>query len=169
MDYLAEFLTSAPQPVVYGTVGAIIGASLAALGYAIEKAGFKLGRYAVIFAFALTKPAVEQVLMPAAQPSIDCMVAEKAAANTPSVRMDEITKFEAMKVDCVSKTIAYGMQVVAPSSSVDEGVWSGVAIDMNSRQCDDPSWRPFVDRGWRISNVYTFTDGSTHELVASCA
>ena len=83
-------------------------------------------------------------------------------------RLDEYTVFQRMESDCSTRTVTYRMSAEMPETVVDPAGWQSIFEDFNIAQCSSKTWRPLIDRGWTIQNVYTFTDGGTRTMVVTC-
>jgi hypothetical protein len=166
---MLEWLAGLPSWALYGIMGGIIGALFAAVGYGLEKLGLKGARFLVILGFAATGPLTDRLVLPALAPAQHCLAAREAADQTvKGQRLDEITIFAAMHVDCSSRTVTYDMSVEAASTAIDAVGWESLATEFSQFQCSNAFWRQFIDIGWTISNNYMLTDGLSKTVTARC-
>lgn len=102
----------------------------------------------------------------------NCEAIENGAAETTrsqgGTNLDEVTTFERMQANCNDRTVSYFLTAAVDESSVDGTAWDAIFQDFNQRQCANPQWRPLIDAGWQVQNVYTFADGGTRSMVAAC-
>lgn len=167
---MATLLAGLPTWAVYAAVGAVLGGLFAGIGYFIERAGFRPGRYAVIIGIAITAPVTERLVLPSLQPILQCGYAEQAQRRTPiGVELDAYTTFTAMRVDCANRAVVYDMAVALASTELaDPAAWEIVEEDFRQGQCTNTFWRAYINDGWTIQNQYTLTDGMQRTVEARC-
>lgn len=165
-----EVLAGLPNWAIYAIIGGVIGAGLAGLGALLQRAGMAAARFLPVLTLAVTVPIGDRLVQPLLEPYRFCSIAQEAAHNTPlGTRLDAVTVFSEMHVDCAAKSVVYDMQIAAASTDLtDQAAWSQVSAEFTTFQCEHPAWRRFLDAGWSISNDYMFTDGLRKRLYAVC-
>lgn len=101
-----QIFASLPDYWIYGIVGAILGASLAALGWLLERRGLKQGRYTVLLAFVITQPLVKNYILPSLdEPRIVAFLSQ----GLPK-RVDDYTIWERVTLSDGHLTYHYRLQ-----------------------------------------------------------
>jgi hypothetical protein len=173
-----DFLASLPTWAIMGIVGAFAGLIGGLIAWSLQgrfKDGSRMPQLITFAAIGLGVALGTTVIVPAIADSAaaQCREAEAGAAQVnrdmAGDRIDDVTTIGQLTVDCDTKTIVYAMNVSINAAGVTEAGMEAVRQNFNSVQCTNTMWRDYLDGGWTISSVYTFSDGTTRTVVADCS
>jgi hypothetical protein len=172
-----DFLVSWPTWAIMALVGAIAGAIGGVIALAFRSrfaANSRVPALITVVAVAIGVGVGNAVVIPALADSdaADCRAAEAGAAELnrtrAGTRIDELTTTGVMTVDCAARSMSYTFAVSRPRSEFTAAAIDGIRSAFDRGQCSNAVWRNYIDEGWTVANVYTFTDAATETMVATC-
>ena len=82
--------------------------------------------------------------------------------------LHETTRLDHVDLSCEARTLIFNKTMLVPQASLPAG-WRGAYQDGGDEGvCRNPHLRRMVQAGWRISENFTFPDGSRVEFVSTC-
>jgi len=131
-------------------------------------------RYLPLALAALGYAAADRFVLPELMRSETafCAIAQATAERTNAQRAgtkpDAYTSFVATDADCASQTLTSRYTAGLPRSAIDPAGLKTVEQVFVADTCGEPQLRRMIAAGWRVENVYDFTDGRPLVMTAAC-
>jgi len=94
-------------------------------------------------------------------------VAEKFIAQTPTM-VDAVTRVDGLAVICAARMVTTSKYILLNLSEMKDGWQETKQAQLNAQDCNIPSTRALIDRGWTFQQVFAFRSGERFVLKARC-